>query len=284
MATETPPPTLSQEPPRDPPKPTASESAFYRFLQQALTLGAKQVKPSVLPQFIGFLVYAALVGFLASSLFLNRPQVTAAAIAMLMIVGIMSILLLFDIGRRIHAIVFDIIILLVVVCFLAISGYAAYRLLNSQSAPVVAPLPSGHTVLLEGWKNFDRSGFVFRTANIAAWNDAAADILVAAYDKDHPDQHPARFMIPYNKEPYRDPGGAAGEAGILQMSFDRLDDLNDCPIEGYRYHWIDPQQGDVFCLRTRDGHHYGKIKIEEVLPSQIAFDWVYQPSGARSFK
>jgi hypothetical protein len=265
-------------------KPTASESSFYRFLQQALTLGAKRVQPSVLPQLIGFLVYVALVGFLASSLILNRPQATAAALVMLMIVGIMSILLLFDISKRIHTIVLDIILLLVVFCFLVISGYAAFRLLNPQPVPPPIPLPSGHTVLMEGWTHFDRSGFVFRTANITAWNDPTADILAAAYDKDHPDEHPARFMVPYNKEPYRDPGAAAGEAGILQMTFDRLDGVNECPVEGYQYHWVDPQQGEIFCLRTRDGHHYAKIKVEEVLPNQIAFDWVFQPSGARVFK
>lgn len=109
-----------------------SESAFYRFLQQALTLGAKRIRPSVLPQFIGFLVYVALVVFLASGLLLNRPQVTAAAIVMLMIVGVVAILLLLDIGRKVHAITSNVILLLVVASFLAMSGYAVVRLLADQ--------------------------------------------------------------------------------------------------------------------------------------------------------
>ena len=133
---------------------------------------------------------------------------------------------------------------------------------------------------MEGWTHYDRSAFVFKTANIVAWNDPKTDILVAAYDKDHPNDHPARFMIPYDKEPYADPGA---RAGIQQMNVEKLDDLSECPVEGYRYHWADPQKGDIFCLRTRDGSHYAKIKVEEVLPGQISFDWVYQPSGARIF-
>ena len=142
-------------------------------------------------------------------------------------------------------------------------------------------LPSGHAVLLEGWTHYDRSAFVFKAATIVAWNDPTTDILVAAFDKDHPNDHPARFMIPYDKEPYPDPGA---RAGIQQMNVETLDDLTECPVEGYRYHWADPHKGDIFCLRTRDGNHYAKIKVEEVLPGQISLDWVYQPSGARILK
>lgn len=118
----------------DPPHASnASESAFYRFLQQALTLGAKRLRPSVLPQFIGFLVYVALVVFLASGLLLNHPQVTAAAIVMLMLVGLVAILLLLDLGRKVHAITSNVILLLVVASFLAISGYVVVRLLAEDS-------------------------------------------------------------------------------------------------------------------------------------------------------
>jgi len=82
-----------------------------------------------------------LVGFLASSFILNNPKVIAAAIVMLMIVGIMSMLLLFDVGKRIHTVVFDIVILLVVASFLSITGYAVFKLLNlgPSKSPAISP-------------------------------------------------------------------------------------------------------------------------------------------------
>jgi hypothetical protein len=132
-------PSSGSKPPDAPPdehsspSANASESAFYRFLQQALTLGAKRLRPSVLPQFIGFLVYAALAAFLATSLVLNRPRVIAAAVVMLMIVGVMAILLLLGIGKDIHPIVSNAILLLVVMALLAISAYAVVKLLGDNS-------------------------------------------------------------------------------------------------------------------------------------------------------
>jgi hypothetical protein len=119
-----------------------SASAFYGFLQQALTLGVKRVRPSALPQFIGLLVYVALAGLLTTSFVWNRPKVMAAAIVMLMIVGVMAILLLLDIGRKIHPIVANAILLLVVGAFLAISAYAVVKLLadpqvSDDSIPVL---------------------------------------------------------------------------------------------------------------------------------------------------
>lgn len=57
----------------------ASLPAFYGFLQQALTLGARKVRPSALPQLIGFLVYVALAALFGISLLWSRPKVMAAA-------------------------------------------------------------------------------------------------------------------------------------------------------------------------------------------------------------
>jgi hypothetical protein len=108
-------------------------SAFYGFLQQALTLGAQKVRPSVLPQLIGFLAYVALVGLFGTSLLWNRPKVTAAAIVMLMLVGVMAILLLLNIGKKIHSVVANAILLLAVSAFLAIAAYAVVKLLGGKS-------------------------------------------------------------------------------------------------------------------------------------------------------
>jgi hypothetical protein len=107
--------------------------AFYGFLQQALTLGATKVRPSVLPQVIGFLVYAALVALFGTSLIWNRPKAMAAAIVMLMLVGVMSVLLLLRIDRKIHPFVANAILLLAVASFLAMSAYAVAKLLDGES-------------------------------------------------------------------------------------------------------------------------------------------------------
>jgi hypothetical protein len=115
-----------------PPVANARLSAFYGFLKQALTLGLKRVRPSAVPQVLGFFVYVALVGLLATSLIWNRPKAMAAAIVMLILVALMAILLLFDIPRRIHPIVANIILVLVVAAFLAISAYAVVKLLANN--------------------------------------------------------------------------------------------------------------------------------------------------------
>lgn len=122
----------------DSPTPTAPNgspltptSTFYRFLEQALTLGTRGISKSALPRFIGFLVYAALIGLLTSSLLLNLgPQVTASAIVLLMLAGVMSIVLLLEIPKKVRPVIFEIILLLVVICFLGVSTYAVVKLLN----------------------------------------------------------------------------------------------------------------------------------------------------------
>ncbi len=136
MATNNPPSEPNTELPDNRPTRNASPrlSAFYGFLKQALTLGLKRVRPSAVPQVIGFFVYVALVGLLATSLIWDRPKAMAAAIVMLILVALMAILLLFDIPRRIHPIVANIILLLVVASFLAISGYAVVKLLDNKSS------------------------------------------------------------------------------------------------------------------------------------------------------
>jgi hypothetical protein len=113
--------------------PASTSSAFYRFLEQALTLGKKGIRKSALPRFVGFLSYLALVGLLATSILLNLgPQVIASAIVLLMLVGIMSVLLLWDIPK-IRPVIFEIILLLVVCSFLAVSAFAVYKWLESST-------------------------------------------------------------------------------------------------------------------------------------------------------
>jgi hypothetical protein len=127
----------SEGPPIRPPndaehKPAQGDStfAFYRFLEQALSVGARGIRRSALPTFIGYLVYIALAALLFAGILLDRPQVTAAAIVLLLIVGLLTILLLFDLPKKVRPIVAEIILILVAVCILGVSAYAVFKLLN----------------------------------------------------------------------------------------------------------------------------------------------------------
>jgi hypothetical protein len=122
-----------------------SPSLFYSFLEQALTLGARGIRQSALPTFIGYLVYVALAALLTTGIWLNRPQVTAATIVLLMIVGLLAILLLFEVPKKIRPVVAEIILILVVVCFLGVSAYAVFRLLAPPSTPAETGVKGGTT-------------------------------------------------------------------------------------------------------------------------------------------
>src|SRR5690348_5518396 len=60
----------------------------------------------------------------------------AAAIVMLTLVGVMAILLLLNIGKKIHPVVANSILLLAVATFLTMSGYAVLKLLGGESPEV----------------------------------------------------------------------------------------------------------------------------------------------------
>lgn len=130
------------------PKQTDATSAFYRFLEQALTLGTRGIRKSALPTYIGWLVYVGLIALLATGIFLSRPQVIAAAIALLLIAALVAILLLGGVFNKLHPIVANVIALLIVVGFLAVTAYTVVKLVNSpdsekrpaqQSQPSTAP-------------------------------------------------------------------------------------------------------------------------------------------------
>ena len=110
-----------------------SPSRFFSFLEQALFLGARGIRQTALPTFIGYVVYVGLAALLFTGIFANRPQVTVAAIVLLMIVGLLAILLLFEVPKKIRPAVAEAIVLMVVVCFLAVSAYAVFRLLNPSA-------------------------------------------------------------------------------------------------------------------------------------------------------
>lgn len=143
-------------------------------------------------------------------------------------------------------------------------------------------LPSGHVTLFDGFRYGDLSTFTFRSASILPWG-SPADIGVAS----PPSTSLAEFFLPNAQPPYssRQPTLQDIEnAGIVDMGTSGLDEILEAPDSGYEIHYFPPEAGHVYCLRTRDGQHFAKIKITYVGSDRVAFDYVYQPSGSRSFK
>jgi hypothetical protein len=111
-----------------------NDVSFNSLLQQALTFGAKRITPSRLPQFIGFVVYAGLIGAVWTGFSLKLDQrVVIAGIVLLLIAAIMTILLL--LGATIYPIVLNILVIIVVVGFLTIGGYAVVKI-ASPDVPI----------------------------------------------------------------------------------------------------------------------------------------------------
>ncbi len=107
--------------------------SFNSLLQQALTFGVKKVSPSVLPQFIGFIVYGGLVGLIWVGVSLKLDQrIIIAGIVLLLLAGIMTLLLL--LGTTIYPLVLNILVVVVVVGFLVVSAYAVVKL-AAQDTP-----------------------------------------------------------------------------------------------------------------------------------------------------
>ncbi|TBW06788.1 hypothetical protein E0E50_18595 [Azotobacter chroococcum subsp. isscasi] len=143
-------------------------------------------------------------------------------------------------------------------------------------------LPTGRVVLFDGWARPSESGFSFGSQTIVSWWSGQADVLVA---NTTPPESSAKLFVQYQVPPYEmSPQDQGARGGAVQMSQARLDDVVECPAEGYGGHWLDTRQNAIYCLRTRDGQHYAKIKVSEVFADRIAFDWIFQPNGSRKFK
>lgn len=145
--------------------------------------------------------------------------------------------------------------------------------------PRTTPLPSGNVTLYDGFRFGDQSTFAFASAKILPWG-SPSDIGVAA-----PGSESAMFFLMHDLPPYTDPhakGHAVENAGIIEMETSDLTQVLEAPESGYKVHYFQPIVGRVYCVRTRDGHHFSKIKITFVGPDRITFDYVFQPSGSRS--
>lgn len=143
-------------------------------------------------------------------------------------------------------------------------------------------LPSGHVVLFDGWSRSSESGFKFASQTIVPWNSGQADILVS--NSRTPGLN-AKLFVQYQVPPFdKTPQDQGARGGIVQLTHSLLNDVSECPTEGYSAHWTEARVNGVYCLRTRDGTHYAKLKVSDVLADRIAFDWVFQPSGSPKFR
>jgi hypothetical protein len=113
----------------------AAGSLFFQFLREVLTLGARGVSKSRLPRFLGFIIYAALCALvILSAIFNLGTTVLVSVIVLLILVSIMSVVLLID-PKVIRQWVFEFLVVIIVLSFLAITGYAVVKLLGLAAPP-----------------------------------------------------------------------------------------------------------------------------------------------------
>jgi hypothetical protein len=136
---------------------------------------------------------------------------------------------------------------------------------------------------MDGYTDFQRSGFCFGSGLVVAWDSEDADILVS----NQPDRESlAEFFIPYAAPPFN---GSARDAkargGIAQLPNVDLASVTDAPISGYQWHFphfaLAPR--GAYCVRTHDGARFAKIQVTNLKADRIEFDWVYQPNDSHRF-
>ncbi len=101
-------------------------------------------------------------------------------------------------------------------------------------------ITQGDVTLLDGFKEFDLSGYSFREARVVSWNSVSADLMVANQEKAQP---LAFFYVPAEQ-------GDAG--GIIGLPDAKTDGVIECPIgKVYEVKWYLPKVGAIYCLRAR---------------------------------
>jgi hypothetical protein len=146
-----------------------------------------------------------------------------------------------------------------------------------------AVFPTGSVTLYDGFRFSGQSIFNFAAEQIEGWGAADADIGVA---NPRPDAAPAEFFLLNDYPPYTDPNAkehGVENAGIIDMHVQDLDQVTIAPASGYSAHYFKPIVKHIYCVRTRDGHHFAKIKVTGIEKDRISFDYVYQPDGTRNF-
>jgi hypothetical protein len=144
-------------------------------------------------------------------------------------------------------------------------------------------LNSGSVTLYDGFKNPDASAFDFNSGQITRWGNPA-DVGVA---NPNGGVNRAEFFLANDYPPYTDPNAKQHDvlnAGIRDMNTQRLEDVQDAPASDYQRHYYPPIMGHVYCVRTRDGRHFAKLKVTGVEMDRVSFDYVYQKRQSASFR
>jgi len=143
-------------------------------------------------------------------------------------------------------------------------------------------LTYGNVTLYDGFKFPDSSAFDFSSGQIKRWG-SPADMGVA---NPSGGSQKAEFFLSNDYPPYTDPNAkqhGVMNAGILDMHEENLDRVKEAPASDYIPHYVPPIPEHVYCVRTRDGHHFAKIKVTGVEADRVSFDYVYQSNGTPRF-
>jgi Papain family cysteine protease len=132
-------------------------------------------------------------------------------------------------------------------------------------------LAAGDASVLDGFRFFDNSGYSFAQAERVPWNSPEADILVAKQNVS--ELRFASLFLPFDAPPYNSEQDDSAQSGILKLAGSDYDDVQNCPSSGYQYHWTNPEVGDVYCVRTRSGTGFVKIRISALADEKIDFEW-----------
>jgi hypothetical protein len=141
-------------------------------------------------------------------------------------------------------------------------------------------LPAGSAIVFDGFTHYGQSTFIFDSAEVSNWGSTDADLGVS--NPSHGEQ--ASFFLMNNHCPYCDPTKPtqdSADAGIIDMHTRNFDTVEEAPATNYVATYFNPEEAHVYCVRTRDGKHFAKIKVTDIGKDRIAFDWVYQPDGTR---
>lgn len=153
---------------------------------------------------------------------------------------------------------------------------------NVVAGPGPSGLLSGSVTLYDGYRK-SPSVFNFASQQPHPWGVSDADMGVA---NPSPDTQLAQFFLHNDYPPYTDPNKVehpTENSGIIDMHTQSLDLVHEAPSSDYKALWFVPQEAEVYCVRTRDGTHFAKIKISGIEKDRISFEYVYQPNGSRSF-
>lgn len=164
--------------------------------------------------------------------------------------------------------------------------WAKKRILDDSIFPVKPPstaLKHGHNILYDAYTNFTTSGFDFSEERVVAWDSGSADILVS---NTSPTRQPLAMFFTQDDSGgifQNAPADVGANAGIVRMPASSLAQVTEAPKEGYLSHWFQAEPNAMYCVRTRDGHHFAVIKITDIQADRIGFDWAYQPESSSNF-